>query len=143
VGLGADGISGMGFHYVLLERSLAVVTPITLYFLPSVMLFAALPFWYKTLVQDVQSIMVAPTSIKMSVAIIMFTSILASIFVYKAIGSSNATVASIIEITYPLFVAIVAFFLLQQTHFNAQVLIGGALILTGVVLVILSPVGNS
>ena len=75
--------------------------------------------------------MSATADIKASVGAIMFTSILGTVAAYKAIHSSNATVASLIEITYPLFVAICAIVLFQENHLSWSIAIGGTLILLG------------
>lgn len=55
-----------------------------------------------------------------------------ALLIYMAIGEKNATLASLIEISYPVFVAIFAWLFFRETQFNAMTLLGGALILTGV-----------
>jgi len=47
-----------------------------------------------------------------------------SLLIYMAIGGKNATLASLIEISYPLFVALFAWLFFRETHLNA-VTIGG------------------
>jgi drug/metabolite transporter (DMT)-like permease len=55
--------------------------------------------------------------------------------IFFAIGAKNATVASLIEISYPLFVAFFAWLLFRESQLNWSVLIGGAMILGGVFVV--------
>jgi len=85
-----------GFHYPMLGRVMQVASPITVYFIPTILLLLGLPLYYKTLIRDFQSILAASTEIKVMTIVIAFTSIIASVSVYKAISSSNATVASLI-----------------------------------------------
>lgn len=42
-----------------------------------------------------------------------------SLFIYMAIGGKNAILASLIEISYPLFVALFAWLFFRETHLNA------------------------
>ena len=44
--------------------------------------------------------------------------------------------ASLIEITYPLFVVIFAYLLFRQLHLTSSVIIGGLMIMTGAGLII-------
>jgi len=125
-----------GVHYNIVGKSLTVMSPITVYFIPNIILIATLPLYYKTLINDYQSLMVADTSVKLSTIGVMFTSIAASILLYKAIHGSNATLASLIEITYPIFVALFAFILFKENHMNWSVVFGGLLIMAGTALII-------
>ncbi len=58
--------------------------------------------------------------------------------IYHAIGGRNATVASLIEISYPLFVALFAWLFFRELQINWQTALGGLLILSGVSIVFLS-----
>lgn len=125
-----------GVHYPLLGKVLQVVSPITAYFIPTILLLLGLPFYYKTLISDVQAILASPLEIKAMTAVIAFTSIIGSISVYKAIHGSNATLASLIEITYPLCVALFAYFVLKETHLSVIDIVGGVLIISGTGIII-------
>jgi len=61
-----------------------------------------------------------------------------TILIFTAIAKSTATKASIIEITYPLFVALFALLLYQEDTLNWQTLIGGLIMLFGVIVVLRS-----
>src|SRR6476659_7029157 len=60
------------------------------------------------------------------------------LLIYIAIGQKNATLASLIEISYPFFVALFAWVFFREIQFNWQTLVGGALILGGGAVVFLS-----
>lgn len=59
-----------------------------------------------------------------------------TMLIFAAIAKGTATKASIIEITYPLFVALFAILLYQEDTINRQTLIGGLIILVGVLIVL-------
>ena len=120
-----------GAHYNLIAKAMTVASPLTIYTIPNILLFISLPFWYKTLAEDVQAILASDWDIKATVLAMMFTSILGTVAVYKAIHTSNATLASLIEITYPVFVALFAMVFFHQNHFTWPVALGGLLIMTG------------
>jgi drug/metabolite transporter (DMT)-like permease len=57
------------------------------------------------------------------------------LLIYIAIGEKNATLASLIEISYPFFVAVFAWLFFRETQFNWPTILGGILILGGVAVV--------
>ena len=59
----------------------------------------------------------------------------AGLLIFLSIGAKNATLASLIEVTYPLFTAFFAWILFRQTTLNAATLVGGVLIFIGVFIV--------
>lgn len=64
--------------------------------------------------------------------------IVAGIFlIYSAIQQKNATYASIIEISYPLFVFLFSWLLFRDVDMSWEVALGGLLIFLGVALVLL------
>lgn len=68
----------------------------------------------------------------------IISSVAGGLLIYIAIGEKNATLASLIEISYPFFVAIFAWLFFRDIQFTWQTLVGGALILGGVAVVFLS-----
>jgi drug/metabolite transporter (DMT)-like permease len=66
------------------------------------------------------------------------TSAAGGLLIYIAIGEKNATLASLIEISYPFFVAVFAWLFFRDMQFTWQTLVGGILILTGVAVVFLA-----
>jgi drug/metabolite transporter (DMT)-like permease len=120
-----------GIHYNLLSKSMTVITPLTAYWLPSVLMIAGLPIFYKTLVADYYAVMAAPLEVKISTIVIAFTSVMASVALYKAIQMHNPTHAGLIEITYPIFIGMFGILLFKEHHIDVWTLVGGALILAG------------
>jgi drug/metabolite transporter (DMT)-like permease len=68
-------------------------------------------------------------------AVAVITAMIAALLIFLSIQAKNATVASLIEVTYPFFTAFFAWMLFRQNTLNLATLIGGALILAGVVII--------
>lgn len=65
----------------------------------------------------------------------IIASISAGLLIFMSIGAKNATVASLIEVSYPLFTAFFAWALFRQNTINAATLFGALMIIAGVVIV--------
>lgn len=74
-------------------------------------------------------------------AVAVVTSGVGALLIYMAIGEKNATVASLIEISYPVFVAFFAWLFFRETQFNFMTIVGGAMIIGGVTVVFLGNKG--
>ena len=61
----------------------------------------------------------------------------AGLLSFMAIGAKNATLASLIEISYPFFVAFFAWLFFREVQFNLPTILGGCMILGGVAAVYL------
>ena len=59
----------------------------------------------------------------------------AGMLIFLSIEAKNATLSSLIEVTYPLFTAFFAWILFRQATINLATLIGAALIFIGVLIV--------
>lgn len=59
----------------------------------------------------------------------------AMLFIANSIKDSNATVAGLIEITYPVFIIIFSYFVFGDNHITPSITIGGILIFAGVVVI--------
>ena len=127
-----------GVHYPLLGRVMTVASPLTTVYITIAPLVLAFPFLYKTLSTEVGNVISADISIRISAFIMMFTGIIGTVAVYRAIGASNATVASLIEIAYPIFVALFSYAVFREVHLNWEAALGGVLIFVGTTLVIIS-----
>ena len=68
----------------------------------------------------------------------VITSGIGALLIYLAIGEKNATLASLIEISYPVFVACFAWLFFREVPFNGLTLVGAVLILGGVAVVFLA-----
>jgi drug/metabolite transporter (DMT)-like permease len=70
-------------------------------------------------------------------ALALVASAAGALLIYMAIGEKNATLASLIEISYPFFVAVFAWLFFRETQFNLATIVGGLMILGGVGVVFL------
>lgn len=61
--------------------------------------------------------------------------ITAAIFILKSIGAGNATLAAIIEASYPIFTMLFAYILLREIQFSVYTIVGCAFIITGLIIV--------
>ena len=65
----------------------------------------------------------------------VLTAMTAALLIFMSIQAKNATVASLIEVTYPFFTAFFAWLLFRQNTLNTATILGGLLILIGVVII--------
>lgn len=63
---------------------------------------------------------------------------LAMIFIASSIKESNATLAGLIEISYPIFIIICSYFIFGDNHITPSIIIGGILIFSGVIIISLN-----
>ena len=91
--------------------------------------------WYKGVWrEDATAIMTSPKVLTLFTAsIIVFA--LAELFIALSITAKNATLAGLIEISYPLFIALFTFLLFREVALNAGIALGGAVIFVGVAIV--------
>jgi drug/metabolite transporter (DMT)-like permease len=59
----------------------------------------------------------------------------AGLLIFLSIGAKNATLASLIEVTYPIFTAFFAWVLFRQATLNPATVLGALLIFAGVIIV--------
>ena len=72
----------------------------------------------------------APTSWLLAGNILIYVA--ANTLILMATKSKNATMAAMIEISYPLFTALFAYMIFKQTQFNAGTIVGATMVLAGV-----------
>lgn len=127
-----------GLHYPLLDHALKRIS------LASVLLLTALPIllialvFHRQIAADLAIVRALPLNEQWAIAAIALTGSAASALLFMSIGAKNATLASLIEITYPLFVALFAYVLFRESALNGGILIGAALIFSGVGVIIFS-----
>ncbi len=95
-----------------------------------------MPVFLRDLARDVEVFKLLPTNEQWLVAAIGLTSTLGAVLLYLSVNSKNATLASLIEITYPVFVVLFAYLFFRQVHVNTSVIFGGLMILVGAGLII-------
>ena len=127
-----------GIHYPLVDHALKKVS------LVSVLLLTALPiiivalFFWRTVAADYGVWRAMDPGARGQILAPALTSLAGSVLLFLSISGKNATLASLIEISYPVFVALFAFVLFRETHLNASVLVGGALVFVGVAVIIMN-----
>jgi len=125
-----------GIHYPLIDfamKRLSVYTVLLISVLPVLFL---MPVFIRDLARDVDVFKLLPTNEQWLVAAIGLTSTLGAMLLYLSVNSKNATLASLIEITYPVFVVLFAYLFFRQVHVNTSVILGGLMILLGAGLII-------
>ncbi len=126
-----------GIHYPLIGHALKYIS------LPSVLVISVLPlfvlgpFFVRPVLADLQTLMGLDWGIRALILAVSLTSLMGTVFLYLAIGGKSATLAAVIEISYPVFVALFTWLLFREAHINTSVVIGGALVFAGVVTIIL------
>lgn len=127
-----------GLHYPLLDHALKRIS------LPSVLLLTALPImlialvFHRQIALDAAIVRALPLNEQGAILGIALTGSAASVLLLMSISAKNATLASLIEISYPLFVALFAYALFRESALNGAVLLGAALIFSGVAIIIFS-----
>lgn len=126
-----------GFHYNFINKATEIVSPVFIFVLPFVPMLILLPFYYQILAADFQNLSVAPNLQKFFVLITAVTGTVGTLCLFQAIATSNnPTMAALVEIAYPMLVAVVGYYLFQEHHMNPSMYIGGTLILIGSGLII-------
>lgn len=125
-----------GLHYPLIEfalRRVSLTTVVLLTALPMALVALAFP---ARLANDWHRFMTLPNGERLMIAAIALTSLAGTVLLYLAVRGRNATLASLIEISYPAFVAIFAWLLFREWQLNAGVLLGAGLVFAGTTLII-------
>jgi len=127
-----------GIHYPLIDHALKKLSLFSVLLLTVVPLLLLAPFFSNDIIQDIKTFSQLYGFDKLAILSISITSVLASVLLFMSINNKNATLASLIEITYPVFVVLFAFVIFRQVHINASVIIGGLLIMSGAALIIVN-----
>ena len=127
-----------GIHYPLIDHALKKISLFSVLALTIIPVLLLVPFFASDLAQDYRTFNSFSANDRLLILAIGITSTLASVLLFMSIDSKNATLASLIEITYPLFVVFFAWLLFRHIHVNTSVVIGGLLIMSGAALIILN-----
>lgn len=125
-----------GIHYPLIDHALKKLSLFSVLLLTVAPLLLVIPFFTQDISQDIKTFNGLPRFDQLAILAIGLTSVAASVLLFMSIGNKNATLASLIEITYPAFVVVFAWLIFRELHLNASVIIGGLLIMTGAALII-------
>ena len=125
-----------GIHYPLVDFALKRVSIFSVLLLSVLPVLLLMPVFLRDLARDLDTVRALPTSEQALIAAIGLTSLLGAVLLYISIAGKNATLASLIEITYPVFVAFFAFVMFRHIHLNASVIAGGLMVIAGAGLII-------
>lgn len=131
-----------GLHFNLVVKVSNVLpkdiyTPLTIFVITSVSMLLVLPIVHQKMFANLVTLWHSGNEIRISVIVLVFTAIIAANLLYIAMQlSPNATVAALLDITYPVFIAIIAWLLYREDHLDWTVLVGGGLIFCGAALII-------
>lgn len=125
-----------GIHYPLVDFALKRVSVYSVLLLTVLPVLLLMPLFMRDLAHDLDTVAALPRADQGLIAAIGLTSLLGAVLLYLSIAGKNATLASLIEITYPVFVVMFAYLLFRQIHLNASVIIGGLLVIAGAALII-------
>jgi len=127
-----------GLQYVLLEKLLmripsvlffAISSTVSLLLRWAILAIQKTPLPFKSYFQDTQTL-------RLIVAVTVLF-LIGNVMIVFAIKGKNVTVASLIEISYPLFVVLFGYLLYRNTQLNTGTIIGGVCIFVGIALVYL------
>lgn len=126
-----------GLTYVLSEqiyKKISVISSLglTTFFASIFMLFIAQVTG--VLKQDISTISGSQKLFQLVAAEVLVL-LLAELFIGYSIAGKNATLAGLIEISYPIFIALFAYVLFKDSQANAGTFVGGLFIFTGVAIV--------
>jgi drug/metabolite transporter (DMT)-like permease len=125
-----------GIHYPLIDFAMKRLSVYSVLLISVIPIVLAIPLFTRQLGRDAEIFRMLPVNEQWMIAAIGATSTLGAVLLYLSINSKNATLASLIEITYPLFVVIFAYLFFRQLHLTPSVVIGGLMIMAGAGLII-------
>lgn len=127
-----------GIHYPLIDHALKKISLFSVLLITVLPIILICPLFFNHLSTDYKTFVLLPTFDKTVILAIGLTSTLASVLLFMSIDNKNATLASLIEISYPIFVVLFAYLIFRQFHVNTSVVIGAILIMSGAALIILN-----
>lgn len=125
-----------GVHYPLIDMALKRISLVSVLALTCVPIFLLLPVYQQTLRADWQTLWRLSHGERWPVLLLPLSSLVATLLLFLSIDRKNATFASLIEISYPLFVAVFAYMLFGERALNWSMLVGGLLIFAGVAMIV-------
>lgn len=125
-----------GLHYPLVGFAMQRISLFSVLLITIIPVLLLAPLFAGQLNTDLQNFRALPTSEQWMISVTGLTSIAGTAFVFLAISGKNATLASLIEISYPVFVAFFSYVIFKQMHVNASVILGGLMVVSGAGLII-------
>jgi len=126
-----------GLHYPLIEHALKRVSLVTVLLLTALPIALLALVFHRAVAADVRTLAQMDWAARAPILALAITSLIGSVLLFLAIESRNATLASLLEITYPLFVAFFSWLVFRELQLDVQILAGALLIFAGAGLIIL------
>ncbi|MDH4133436.1 MAG: DMT family transporter [Gammaproteobacteria bacterium] len=127
-----------GLHYPLVEYALRRVSLVSVMLLTVLPILLLVPFYAGTLGRDWNSFRALDNPARLTILLIALTSLAGTGLLFLSIRGRNATLASLIEISYPAFVALFAWAIFREWQLNSGVLFGAVLVFAGTAMIILN-----
>jgi len=125
-----------GLHYPLVGFALKRISMVSVLVLMTLPVLLILPFVYRTVLHDAGVWRGLEWGERLLILSLALTSLLGAVLLFHSIAGKNATLAALLEITYPLFVALFAWLLFREVHINTSVVLGALLVFAGTALII-------
>ena len=125
-----------GMHYPLVDFALKRISVFSVLLMTVLPILLLMPLFLRDVARDLDTLRSLPGAEQGMIAAIGLTSLLGAVLLYVSIAGKNATLASLIEITYPVFVAFFAYVMFRHIHLNASVIVGGLMVIAGAGLII-------
>ena len=125
-----------GIYYPLADMALKKVSIYSVILLSMIPVLLVLPIFIKSVSKDIAVVRGLPWSEQWIFLVLGLIGLVGEVLVYTAITGKNATLASLIEMTYPVFVVVFAYLFYREMHVTPSVFVGGLLILTGAAIII-------
>lgn len=126
-----------GLMYVLNEqvlKNLSISFSYLVTFAAGAFVFLIVSLQQGVLTRDIQ-VLTSQRQIQWLLALDIAVFLIAEMFIALSITHKNATLAGLVEISYPVFIAIFAYFIFKEDVLNIGVLAGGLLIFSGIFVV--------
>lgn len=120
-----------GLHYNFLGKALTVVSPVLVLFFSNALFMLLVPFWGNQFAQDITNVARSSTEVRASVFALMATGLTATWLTYRSIQLGSPALASLLEISYPIFVVLFGILFFKTGHLNWPTLIGSSLVIIG------------
>ena len=110
-----------GIYYPLVDMALKRISLYSVILLSMIPVLLVMPLFLKTVSNDIETVKTLPVSEQWIIVCLGVIGLPGEVMVYMAITGKNATLASLIEMTYPVFVVLFAYLFNRQMHDNRDV----------------------
>jgi drug/metabolite transporter (DMT)-like permease len=125
-----------GVHYPLVDHALKRLSWVSVFVLTLLPLLVVAPLFHRQLAADLAVLRALDWPARAPILAIMLTSAAGAVLLFLSIAGKNATLAALIEISYPVFVVLFAWLLFGEYHLTPRVMLGAGLVFAGVLLII-------